>query len=285
LGVDYYNSLLPADWQATQAFVSSFDALNSGYLRDVGTYEYDAIAALGLLACAVAPTGPLNATFGADVWNARTTLEFTGLSGTVKFDAIGNRDLSTAQFELSNLLVAPDGSWTVPRVAKYNNSRWDWAPAARRSDSTMVYMGGSSERPPDRWLPPLVTDEHYHPEGLVYAIYTFNCALLVLAGYFAAWTVLNRRHPLLRASQFEFLLLIVFGSVISLTSVFFLARDHRDMAPRVVSGNSTRGGVYPSLDRACNAQVWLCGTSFFLAVCLAFHSTLGLDLLHRLLTL
>eukprot|EP00966_Prymnesium_polylepis_P320846 7377205-Prymnesium_polylepis.1 len=77
----YHNAMMPGEWQVSTSWLSSFDALGNGYVRDVGTYEYDAVAAAGLIACQVAPTGALPATFGSDFWGAKTSVEFDGLSG------------------------------------------------------------------------------------------------------------------------------------------------------------------------------------------------------------
>ena len=46
----------------------------------------------------VAPTGALPSTFGTDVWAAKDTLSFSGISGSVKFSTVGNRDHSCAGY-------------------------------------------------------------------------------------------------------------------------------------------------------------------------------------------
>ena len=46
-----------------------------------GVYEYDAIAAAGLLACLVSPHLPLPAQFGSRVWELKQNISFRGLSG------------------------------------------------------------------------------------------------------------------------------------------------------------------------------------------------------------
>ena len=43
---------LPDEWTIDSSYLASFDASNSGNIRDIGTYEYDAVAAAMLLACA-----------------------------------------------------------------------------------------------------------------------------------------------------------------------------------------------------------------------------------------
>ena len=54
--------------------------VENGITRDFGAFEYDAVAAVALLACHVAPTGPLPDDFGTQLWDARQQVEFDGLS-------------------------------------------------------------------------------------------------------------------------------------------------------------------------------------------------------------
>ena len=89
-------------------FFHTFDPHTSANLRDVGTFEYDAVIAAGLLACQVAPTGPLPADFGTQFFAAKESVTFEGLSGRVEFDEVGNRNQSSANVQLLNLL-AGDG--------------------------------------------------------------------------------------------------------------------------------------------------------------------------------
>ena len=123
------NKYLPDEWKIDQNFLDTFDAANSGTLRDIGTYEYDAVAAFGLLACQLAPTGPLPDSFGTDIWNTKEHLDFHGLSNNVRFSEIGNRHSETSTYpELKlepqtsrssrSLLLTPSGptSGQVPNV-------------------------------------------------------------------------------------------------------------------------------------------------------------------------
>ena len=121
-----FNSMLPANFQLSNSLFSpSFDAYNSFFVRNLGTYEYDAMAAVGLLACKVAPSGALPATFGTQVWQAATsgTFEFEGLSGVVRFDEHGDRDKRTANIQLYNFLQDADGAFSEKLVASYDGTR------------------------------------------------------------------------------------------------------------------------------------------------------------------
>lgn len=139
---EQFNPVMPTAWQIQPDFFSSVDPRASAQLRDIGTFEYDAVMAAGLLACRVAPTGPLPADFGTQFWDAKESLTFEGLSGRVEFDEIGNRKQSSANVQLLNLLNGgsgldglathcpcidehPPGSFTlVNGVIKRNLSGW-----------------------------------------------------------------------------------------------------------------------------------------------------------------
>ena len=107
---EQFNPVMPTAWQIQPDFFSSVDPRASAQLRDIGTFEYDAVMAAGLLACRVAPTGPLPADFGTQFWDAKESLTFEGLSGRVEFDEIGNRKPSSANVQLLNLLNGGIGS-------------------------------------------------------------------------------------------------------------------------------------------------------------------------------
>ena len=155
-----FNSMLPANFQLSDSLFSpSFDAYNSFFVRNLGTYEYDAMAAVGLLACKVAPSGALPATFGTQVWQAATsgTFEFEGLSGVVRFDEHGDRDKRTANIQLYNVLAEArsrklqSGDLTISEklVASYDGTRpiaWEWEGGSMAA-SGVVFNGGAA-RPP-----------------------------------------------------------------------------------------------------------------------------------------
>ena len=148
---------LPDEWTIDSSYLASFDASNSGNIRDIGTYEYDAVAAAMLLACKVAPTGPLPATFGTDVWNAKEELSFQGLSGNFRLDASGNRAVDTASFQMYNVLVDEAGAVTTPLRASYDQTSksWIWEGGSIEA-SGLVYMGDSTTKPPDVFIPPVI---------------------------------------------------------------------------------------------------------------------------------
>jgi len=164
-----YNAWLPASWQLDDDFFTSIDPLNSVEVRDIATFEYDAVVAAGLLACNIAPTGPLPAEgLGPSVWEAKGGFTFDGLSGTVSFDDEGDRNVSSANIQLYNVIevnahVARGGTASTPStpahmtldlssvnastlrhhkwpIAEYQDGEWEY-------HGDIVYAGGHDYPP------------------------------------------------------------------------------------------------------------------------------------------
>ena len=151
LQADTFNPMLPENFQLSQSLFSpEFGAYSNPYMQNVGSYEYDAMAAVGLLACKVAPTGALPAKFGTKLWEAATssTFEFEGLSGVVRFDENGDRDKRTANIQLFNVLQAADGTFSESLVASYDGTRapaWAWEGGSMAASG--VVFNGNASRP------------------------------------------------------------------------------------------------------------------------------------------
>ena len=81
------NSHPPTEWAIDSRLRVRHDQL--GNLRDIGTYEYDAIAAVGLFMCQLAP-------IAAFLWHRRvegsSSSSASAACRSVKFNSIGNRD-------------------------------------------------------------------------------------------------------------------------------------------------------------------------------------------------
>jgi len=145
------SELLPSNWSTAAEFFSDFDVNASTVARDVGTFMYDAVAAAALQACVVAPQGPVPSTFGADFHDAKRNVSFAGLSGTVYFDEAGDRDPTSGNFILSNVLLndsTREFSFVVR--ASLKTSRWDWSEGQRN----LVYNYRSESTPVARLQPP-----------------------------------------------------------------------------------------------------------------------------------
>ena len=152
-------------------------------MRVVGSFEYDAIAAIGLLACQVAPTGPLPEDFGTLVWEAKEKLTFEGLSGTVRFDAIGNRGAGGAL--MNNLLLdESDGSWREALVATVRGE-WEWVGGSFEA-SGAVFGNNGAEMPRDD----LTVGSSEVSLSVIVAVTAVAFMLLLIAGVLLLCTTL-----------------------------------------------------------------------------------------------
>eukprot|EP00516_Mucochytrium_quahogii_P004898 CAMPEP_0203750554 /NCGR_PEP_ID=MMETSP0098-20131031/4765_1 /ASSEMBLY_ACC=CAM_ASM_000208 /TAXON_ID=96639 /ORGANISM=" , Strain NY0313808BC1" /LENGTH=1928 /DNA_ID=CAMNT_0050639909 /DNA_START=418 /DNA_END=6204 /DNA_ORIENTATION=+ len=102
------NNLLPEKHHLPADFFQTYDALTSVHLRDYGTWEYDALVAMGLAACALYPSGPVT----HEYWDLRYYLHqklaqvrFDGLSGDFYMNAAQIRKESTTQVQLRNIIT------------------------------------------------------------------------------------------------------------------------------------------------------------------------------------
>ena len=145
--VAMYNAHLPAAWQLPPDFFTA--AAPSSEVRDVGVFEYDAAVALGLLLCGVVPRGPPPYDeLGTLLWEAKEELTFEGLSGTVRFDAFGNRDAATANVRLTNMLRDADGGWSERTIAVADGGDWAWVGGTLEATG-VVFGGGGTTVPND----------------------------------------------------------------------------------------------------------------------------------------
>ena len=80
---------------------------------DIGAYAYDAVAAAGLGACAIA-----DPTVGVELYASIRNQTFVGVSGNVLFNEFGTRASSTANVIMENLLSNADGSVPLTIVHK-----------------------------------------------------------------------------------------------------------------------------------------------------------------------
>eukprot|EP00965_Chrysotila_dentata_P103663 3421658-Pleurochrysis_carterae.AAC.3 len=148
-----FNQHLPEYWQVNDTLFTDFDVNASSIAREDAAFTYDAVASAALITCNVAPhrplattriwdselvfctatQGPLPADFGKLFLGNKSTVEFTGLSGEVKFDVAGDRAASSAHFLLTNVLLqrsegATSGSRALQyvRKAEFKNDSWVW---------------------------------------------------------------------------------------------------------------------------------------------------------------
>ena len=175
---DAINELLPSEWQLPADFFNDDALMSSSEARDAAAYAYDAIVALGLLACEVAPSGPLPTDFGTLGWQNMTNmtdgLKFDGITGTVEFNRVGSRDKSTANFELQNELLI-GGKFEREPLARYEfeSDNFTW-----QGESQLFSFGQTGPVQNPQPLPPPV--ENKTPAWLLAVVGAAGAGILVI---------------------------------------------------------------------------------------------------------
>ena len=182
-------------------------------------------------------------------------MEFNGLSGKVRFDSIGNRDISTANYEMSNILASADSTeLEFKLVATFDTELNEW----RYDPSTQVRFNGGTLIPPDNYDIPFENSKwDYGVKIFCRILFGFNFATSI---FFLFWTIYYRKHPIVMLSQALFLELVAFGAIVSSLTIVPLTIDDEiykddDRNPDQVKLAATV---------ACNSAVWLYCVGFVL---------------------
>ncbi|KAL1524858.1 hypothetical protein AB1Y20_019738 [Prymnesium parvum] len=231
-------------------------------------FAYDATYAMARALHQLIEVEGKSTVVGSELWAALLgKVNFEGVTGTVAFnDASDHPDLEYhgdrrigVQYKLFNyqsftqgLVVV--GTWS----SRGGNSTWaERFTKATASDGTEVALVFST----DDNSKPIVPVPAHSLNLVPAAIYTMAIMLslvsIVFSVLFSIWTIWKRNHPVLKASQPNFLLLVAIGCAISLAAIFPMAKDHADYAKyNKVDDALTGPGHYPDLDSACNMQIW-----------------------------
>ena len=202
-------------------------ALNSSYL-DYWTWKtqqtnitvvpslfsmltYDAVMAMGLAGCKTSNNTMFQS---ANLYALLTGTQFDGASGTVQFDSTGTRVADNLKYAINNLLTYPisneggnsSGAYFVSSVPVFeiclkNNSIEEFR--------NLTFKSGSTIAPPS--IAPVQTNFLLVPLGVRAFLWVLSGLVLLLTLFCAGWTILNRDHPKVRASQPFFLVLVCFG--------------------------------------------------------------------------
>lgn len=189
------------------------------------SFLYDAVTTFGIAMCDTEVeffTAP-------DVIPTLQNITFGGLTGNVLFDSVGTRDYRTVTFTVWNARPreVEDGpvdsdddelpSFTFVPVHFYNDGAWNDV----GDNTTFIYKDGTAI-PPDNLAPLAEDSESVRQSSVVAAVALLG--VFVLASLFClAWTITNRREPVVCASQEVFLVLIATGSLIASLTVIPLA--------------------------------------------------------------
>lgn len=259
---DFINSFWPPEFQAASSFFEDFP-VTDGVTELVvpGAYQYDAVAALGLGACRISPTGPIPSDFGTQFWNLREDIIFEGLTGTVKFDYVGNRDKTTANYLMSNIRAPEGGSVTVEFTARFDVDTNKWVQIPGKNT---IFNGGTTNIPTNVKIP----EENANWDAQI----KFFCRLLgfinlCIACGFLLWTYYNRKESIVRVSQFHFLAMVSLGAIVSTFTILPITIDDQ----YGVQADENGGNV--GADIACNASIWLYCGGFVLTFAPLFAKT------------
>mmetsp|Transcript_33348 Transcript_33348/g.53839 ORF Transcript_33348/g.53839 Transcript_33348/m.53839 type:complete len:795 (-) Transcript_33348:88-2472(-) len=250
LDVDRLNEQVGHSYfQAPSDLYTKVDPYN-GEIQNAGAFMYDAVALFGLAACKMYPTANLSDSFGKELADqVATVVNFTGVTGRVVLDSNGDRALETINNELH--VVDIDPTTKVPFQTLYSTYAGDWA-----FEKELVFNGWTSVTPNDVVIP--VEDKQLAQDiyGLCKALFSVN---LLLSISFTVWTLIYRKHAIIRASQTRFLVMISCGTIVSSTTLLFLIGDDADD----VEGLAYKGEYSPA-NSSCMAALWFYGIGFMI---------------------
>ena len=268
-----YNAFLPAWWAFPPGFANATSP--TGETRNIGAFAYDAVAAAGIYACEIAPTGPVpaQADFGNVFFKrdfAAGSARFTGLTGDVAFtgsgdNATGSRDVQTANFQMfsKKLPGTTSGTYESNAVGTYKSGTWEFEGKSTRPPT---FCGDSAAAVSDRNAP--VEDTRLAGSS-VKAVCIALWAINVCTGLaFIIWSFVKRNHAVVIASQRSFLTLIAVGTIISSSAILPIIFDDEDIINDATyynrSNDVSLSGAYQKANIACMSTVVLYSVGFVL---------------------
>jgi hypothetical protein len=150
------------------------DRNDRGDVGDGAPYLYDAIASMGLAACAVATTSSSSSSSssfsrsstpldGKNVHAKAKQQSFIGVSGRVEYNEEGSRSAETGRVEMTNLRITTEGGVSTALVAFFSGGNWTF------EDVDVWYAGNGTSPPP--WRDPPSVDLHLIDEGIKVFMY------------------------------------------------------------------------------------------------------------------
>jgi len=245
-----FNSYLPSWLQLEDGFfTNTANGPDNGMVKDVGTFEYDAVAALGLYACMYQPEGPVNKSWSNWIMSDPTRLSFNGLSGEVAFSETGNRHSLSANYRMFVAKVDATGT-SFELKQSYNSALNKWE---LLQGQEMTFLGNSPTVPMDTFF-----KENVHsPSGTKPILYFMVVFLWIELSVCLVWTIVNRKSAIVRSSQTKFLVMFVIGGYISAISIIPMTFDDVDDLEGLA-----RNGTYAHANMGCSLTLWLYTTGF-----------------------
>jgi hypothetical protein len=184
---------------------------------DLGVYEYDAAAAMILALDSVTTA---QETDGDAVRAAVAVLDFEGASGRMKFEASLDRDVTTAEISILNLVYHLDTDSLEFRVVRtFTNSYLQVLEIA-----DILWVANSTKRPLD--LTTVVPDhnQNFLDSFLQTLCVALSCTSIAMAVVLILWTLLYRKHEAVKPAQPILMILIAVGVIFSLIATIPLTK-------------------------------------------------------------
>jgi len=246
-----YVKMTPSDC-ANPLFTPTASLFTVPNLADLAVYEYDAAAAMILALDSLAPADESD----GDLLRAAVgKLDFAGSSGQIRFEANLDRDISTADLVIYNVIY----DITADEI--------EWRPVYNFDGSavaTIYWPGNTTTTPVDITQVVPSHNRNFINEGLAFAALGLTGITMFMAVFCICWTIAYRKTDAVKSAQPIFLILIAIGTMISVSVTFTLTQDHRTHDPDVaVVGYPDRAvppaqpGSFSALDSACSLTLWL----------------------------
>jgi len=247
-----FNPYLPS-WSQLESGFFANTALgpDSDIVKDVGSFQFDAVAALGLFSCMYQPQGQVNKSWSSWIMSDPTILNFDGLSGPVSFAENGNRDSRTANYRMFvTELNGTTASFNLKQTFNPDLDAWELTEGAE-----MRYNGNILAVPKDTNFEEDLNSAQ-DTKTILYLMVVFLMGELTFC---LCWTFVFRKTAIVRSSQTKFLVMFVVGGYISAMSIIPMTFDDVDD----VQGLS-RNGTYEHANTGCTLTLWLYTTGFAL---------------------
>lgn len=174
-----YNHNLPSSHQIDAGFYTrTVDAIN-----DVAAYAFDAVAAIGLAACAGHP-----ATDSPTLFAALKALTFESITGTVAFTATGSRTFESSNFYLWNIRLSSRraarraAALESVVVQQYDHSSFQFVSGCGSCGGrTLQFWGGTAVAPSAMW--PEDSDDDDQTIAIAVGCSLGGVATLLAAGF------------------------------------------------------------------------------------------------------
>ena len=158
-----------------------------------------------------------------------SNFSFEGVTGTVRFNAVGTRELSTAALVADNLFFRQDGSFYRRRAGKFDESGRNW-----NLDESLRYPPGNVTEAPPFTDPPNLTKNEVTNE-LRIPVFSFAALVILVEVLGLGWIFYSYNNPILRAQQPAFLVVIAVGCVLFTLSIFFTGWNETDCTLELLS--------------------------------------------------